>query len=392
MHLDGTFEDELAQRFAPTYISSAGEDRYLVKMERSFKPRIGLGYPPWKPCIYYSVSKYQPRDDQDFYEINYLSIWDRDTGGLIGLFRPHQWDTERTAILVKGPAGGDNSSLFVAEEAYYAAHEGESLNSSEYVVPLKEDRGVTVYWSLGKHSSYSSYPPLYMALVDQIKQPETRVEPPDYALKNAGTISSPTDLAPWLNYKDNWGPDKVSSVYSKLKEPLWSPKPGSSGWFQGRPGTIKSQTELMHLQAALGLPENGILDPVLFAKLCVLSPELVRNATMMDESLLSDVMNLKPMKMRPFQIGSLLKENVTLESIIAPKLVAGKIESTIMAKAISLGQLPDSNIILYGLFLPDEKKIFDLRIASVSTITKRKIASSDLKRLSWGEVTKKNCD
>lgn len=161
---------------------------------------------------YYSVFKYLPRDDHDFYEINYLSIWDRDTGGLIGLFRPHQWDTERTAILVKGPAGGDNSSLFVAEEAYYAAHEGESFNSSEYVVPLKEDRGVTVYWSLGKHSSYSSYPPLFMALVDQIKQPEARVEPPDYVLKNAGTISNPTDLAPWLNYKDNWGPDKVSSV------------------------------------------------------------------------------------------------------------------------------------------------------------------------------------
>ena len=117
-----SFEDDLALKFAPTYISSAEEDRYLVELERTPIPKIALGYPPWKPCIYYSVLQYVSRNDQDFYEINYLSIWDKDTGGILGRFNAHQWDTERTAILIKGPAGEEDLSSFEGEEVYYAAH------------------------------------------------------------------------------------------------------------------------------------------------------------------------------------------------------------------------------------------------------------------------------
>jgi hypothetical protein len=115
-----TFEDQLSLRFAPTYISSDGEDRYLVELERKLTPKISLGYPPWKPCIYYSISKNSLRAGQGFYEIDYLSIWDKDTGGPIGPLSTHIWDTERTAILVKGPAESMDAYSFEAEEAYYA--------------------------------------------------------------------------------------------------------------------------------------------------------------------------------------------------------------------------------------------------------------------------------
>lgn len=96
-----TFIENLGLKFAPTYVSSAGEYQYLVELEPDPSPKISMCYPPWKPCIHYSIFKWPSRDDQDFYEINYLSIWDWDTG-LFG----HMWDTERTALLVKGPAGG----------------------------------------------------------------------------------------------------------------------------------------------------------------------------------------------------------------------------------------------------------------------------------------------
>ncbi len=114
-----TFNDELALKFAPTYISSAEEDRYLAELERDPIPKIALGYPPWRPCIYYSIRQYASRNSQDFYEINYLSIWDKDTGGILGRLNDHSWDTERTAALVKGPIGGIDPSSFEAEEMYY---------------------------------------------------------------------------------------------------------------------------------------------------------------------------------------------------------------------------------------------------------------------------------
>jgi hypothetical protein len=119
---------------------------------------------------------------------------------------------------------------------------------------------VIVYWSLGKHASYPTYPSGPAAIIDQIKQPETRVDPLDYALRNAGTLSDPTDLAPWIDHKDKWGPDGVSSVDSELKDPLWSPKPRSIGWIQNRPETIKDQNQIKLIESAIGLKPSGIID------------------------------------------------------------------------------------------------------------------------------------
>lgn len=361
------FNDELALKFAPTYISSAEEDRYLAELEREMIPKISLGYPPWRPCVYYSICQYASRNNQDFYEINYLSVWDKDTGGILGLLNDHLWDTERTAVLAKGPAGGVDPSSFKSEEVYYAAHEGESINLSTYIQPEDENRGATVYWSLGKHASYPTYPPAFLVLFDQFKQPEMKTEPPDYKLVNAGTIDSPADSTPWIQYKEPWGPDRVSSVYSKLKDPLWSPRPRSSKWIQNRPGTIKSQADVKHLQAAFGLQPSGIIDPDFFDNASVLSPELIRNASRMDSDLLAKAVRLKPTKLRPDEVAA-AKKGITLGSIISPKGIKGKKG----VKAVHLGQLsPDT--ILYGIIQPGETEISEFLTASIGATAKKQI-------------------
>ena len=215
-------------------------------------------------------------DDQNFYEINYLSIWDRDTGGPLGAFKSHMWDTERTAILVKGPSESTDFSLFEAEEAYFSAHEDEIFNFSTYQKPNDKSRGVTVYWSLGKHASYPSYPPEPIALVDQIRQPEQVATPPDYLLMNVGNLSDPADIAPWINYTEKWGPDGVNSVNSKLKYPIWSPEPISSRWLQNKAETIKDKDQVKLIQAAMGLEPNVVVDRDLFAVANNLSHESIR--------------------------------------------------------------------------------------------------------------------
>lgn len=376
--VDRTFIDELALKFAPTYISSAEEDRYLAELEREPTPKIALGYPPWNPCIYCSISQYASRNNQDFYEINYLSIWDKDTGGILGRFNAHQWDTERTAVLVKGPIGGIDPSQFEAEEMYYAAHEGESVNLSTYLQPEDDNRGATVYWSLGKHASYSTYPSSFLALFDQFKQPEMKAEPPNYKLVSAGTIDSPADSTPWIKRKEPWEPDMVSSVYSKLKDPLWSPQPGSSGWIRNRPGTIKSQDEVRLLQDAIGLQPNGIIDPDFFAEASILSPELVRNASRMDRDLLAEVVSLKPAKIIPDKAATAPKK-VTLKAVIAPKNVEGNKG----VRAVNLGQL-DPDTVIYGIIQPGEDQISEVLAAPIETIAQRRIASEDFKQLNAG--------
>jgi len=61
---------------------------------------------------------------------------------------------------------------------------------------------------------------------EEFKEPGNKADPKGYALKDAGTIDQP--CAPWIEYKEPWGPNGVSSVYSKLKDRIWSPMAGSS--------------------------------------------------------------------------------------------------------------------------------------------------------------------
>jgi hypothetical protein len=127
--MEKDFVYELAQKFAPIYWASERERCYLAELEQNEVPRVYRGYPAWDPIVYFSAIQLDPRDDAIAYEINYFTIWDHDTGGILGGWNGHLWDTERTAILVTGPRDEEDANQFSAEEAYYAAHEGASNTS-----------------------------------------------------------------------------------------------------------------------------------------------------------------------------------------------------------------------------------------------------------------------
>jgi hypothetical protein len=83
INMDENFAHTLALKFAPTYRASKGEKCFLVEFEHQEKPRILRAYPAWNPFVYFSALQLGPHGDLIAYEINYLTIWDRDTGGLV---------------------------------------------------------------------------------------------------------------------------------------------------------------------------------------------------------------------------------------------------------------------------------------------------------------------
>lgn len=368
-----TFEDKLALKFAPTYVSSAGEDCYLVQLEEQTVPKVALGYPPWKPCIYYSVFKHNPRGNEISYEINYLSIWDRDTGGPLGI-TPHIWDTERSAVLVAGSSGDKDPSKFEAIELFYARHGF----LDEYIPAKYKEKGPIVYWSLGKHASYPTYPYQGIINYDVFKQPEERVEPNCYTLKNAGTCDKPNAHTPWVAYKDNWGPNQVSSVYWKLKDPLWKIGRTSNEWTPIRQPALTTADQVKFVQNGLGLPPTGTIDHNFMARVYTINPDIIRNAPYMEEELFSDLVKLKPDKISPYTMGSILNKEISLQSVLEPKKIDGKVSGMKNAKALNLGKIGPETM-LYGLIEPEDNRILGVVSAPIETVMERKILASKLK-------------
>jgi hypothetical protein len=267
-----SLEDRIAHRFAPVYVSSSDEGQYLTELEPRLEPRIRLAYPSWRPYIYYSALKLKPSSDLDAYEINYLSIWDWDTGGILGPLSRHRWDTERSAILVISPKRETDPENFESKEVYFAAHEGTAFDSSTYIQVKDRRKGATVFWSEGKHASYPSMPPKFH--FDRFELPGERVDPADYELKGVGTLESPDPSAPWILFDKGWGPDRITSVYEQLGSRLWD----SSTLDHTRKGELKRE-DILALQKSLGLEPTGEIDRATFKKASHLSPALVRNAS-----------------------------------------------------------------------------------------------------------------
>lgn len=207
------FVEELALKFAPTFRSSEGERCYLVELENRKKPRILRAYPPWKPFVYFSALQLGTYEDYTAYEINYFTIWDWDIG-----VNGHQWDTERTAILVEGPHEEDVEAFF-AKQAYYAAHEGAISDKSTFSTCKSKSCGVTVYWSLGKHASYPQKPTIFE--FERFRDPGFESKPEEYTLVDMGTLENPK--FPWMCYEEKWDPKKkCSSICRKLRTRLWT--------------------------------------------------------------------------------------------------------------------------------------------------------------------------
>jgi hypothetical protein len=244
---------ELAVKFAPTYTASLGEKCFLVELEPEEEPRTSKAYPAWNPFVYFSAVQLNPHEDRTAYEINYLTIWDRDTGGILGSWSAHQWDTERTAILVEGPKDEEDAEAFSAKEAYYAAHEGMPfVDKSEFCSCPSGDCGITFCWSEGKHASYPGDPRTFFAF-ELFESPGYESAPDAYRLVDVGTLENPK--VPWICYDHPWGPDDVGSVCKKLKSRLWDPQT----WEQIERARYTKE-QILHYQEVQDLPVTGKVD------------------------------------------------------------------------------------------------------------------------------------
>ena len=199
-------------------------------------------------------------------------IWDQDTGGKLGSWNGHPWDTERTAILVTGTEDEEDVALFSAREAYYAAHEGVPfVDKSRFIQRVSANRGVTVYWSEGKHASYPDNPCLF-SIFESFELPGYECKPEDYTLINIGTIKYPK--IPWVLYKEGWGPEKVGSIYKKLKIRLWMRK-----ILQAIKRIRYTKEQLKNFQRIENLPVTGELDKDTIKAIRVENPDphLIQN-------------------------------------------------------------------------------------------------------------------
>lgn len=258
----GTLESDLAHGFAPTYHASGNEQNYLAQLEPKRVPRLLLVHPPWKPYIYFSVVELGASSGKRACEINYLAVWDWD-GGSEGGYGAHQWDTERVAVLVSGPADSDRAEAYRMHQAYYGAHEEVrfgglvSLDNSQYVVFRRASkRGPDVWWSKGKHSSFPSLEALRASTAgDSFDTPGEVAKPTEYALVDAGTLEQPSREAPWIAYEQSWGPHRVTPVYSRLKDRLWDASGNASR-------AVRRATEdgIRQIQLELGVPQTGQMD------------------------------------------------------------------------------------------------------------------------------------
>jgi hypothetical protein len=224
------FESTLGHKFAPFYHSSRGEGNCLVKLAARSAPTFERGYPPWEPHIYFSTHLLGRHAAERLYEINYLALWEWDTGTrtLLGVQGSHQWDTERCAVLVSGPRDSGDLVSFTARQVYYAAHEGVrigpwSLDNSRYLKYRRwRSDGPDVYSSKGKHASFVDLGELRRSSAgDSYDKPGRVAQPGRYELVDAGTLESPSSDCPWIAYTQGWGEQGISAVYDKLKSRLW---------------------------------------------------------------------------------------------------------------------------------------------------------------------------
>jgi hypothetical protein len=256
------FFNELAHKFAPTYHVSRNEKNYLAQLRSKPTPSLNVAHPPWKPLIYFSIRKLGVTKGKISYEINYLSIWDWGSGTFKGI-AAHQWDTERVAVFISGQEDSLNPANYQARSAYFAAHEGVrligliSLDNSCYV-RYRHGRksGPEVFWAEGKHASFHSLKTLEESNAgDTYASPGKIARTGNYELVNAGNLEQPSEAAPWIKYKKGWGPQKVSSVYSKLKNRLWG--------LQGntlKPIPIATVGQIQQIQRELDVPQTGQID------------------------------------------------------------------------------------------------------------------------------------
>jgi hypothetical protein len=132
-----------------------------------------------------------------------------------------------------------------------------SFDNSRYVkYPRGRERGLDVWWSKGKHASFRNRKELEASTAgDSYHAPGEVAEPGEYTLIDVGTLKQPSTEALWITYKERWGPQRISSVYSKLKDRLWD----AAGNLL-RDILRVTEDEIKLAQSVLRVSETGQLD------------------------------------------------------------------------------------------------------------------------------------
>lgn len=326
MFMDEGFTLGLARKFAPTYRASEKEKCYLVELEQNEIPRIFRAYPPWNPFVCFSALQLHSHDDVAAYEINYLTIWDQDTG-ISGGVGGHEWDTERTALLVTGSRDEDDPEAYSAKEAYYAAHEGVSfVDKSTYYPCRSEKQGVTVYWSEGKHASYPRHPREFSKF-ERFKSPGLESKAGEYVLLDVGTVDDPRVL--WVLHKQGWGPTgEVKSVHEKLRKRLWD----RETW-QRTEKPPYTEKQVRRFQEIENLPVIGEVDEVTMKAIRAKRPppSLIRN---MDKFSDTDIVRILQSTIAENDIEVIAKKN--LSSAAIEKIIRNNLRGTALKDYIKL--------------------------------------------------------
>lgn len=192
------FEGQLADSFTPLYHVSAGEqpgtgfatflDQVPQTVAQTFGPLPPRSYFRVTPLGFATINGRQ----FGFIEIDYLTLWNRDDGliignfcrdslpvlaGLAGLtaaeladgFDAHRLDNERSGFLVAAPTTSPNTfnpdaGSYGAYSVFFSAHEGTFTDHSQYFTvvdaahPLPPGNHVQIWLSRSKHASYPSNP------------------------------------------------------------------------------------------------------------------------------------------------------------------------------------------------------------------------------------------
>jgi len=142
-----------------------------------------------------------------------------------------------------------------------------------------------------------------------------------------------------------------------------------------RKPALTSPDQIKFVQRGLDLPITGTLDHNFMARVHTLNPDLIRNAPYMDEELFTNLVKIKPAKISPNTIDSMRNEDISLQSVLNPKKVEGKVPGMKNVKALNLGKIGPETMI-YGLIEPEDNRIFEVVSAPIQTIKDNKILAS----------------
>jgi hypothetical protein len=158
---------------------------------------------------------------------------------------------------------------------------------SRFCQCVSANRGVTVYWSQGKHASYPDNPCLF-SIFESFELPGYECKPEDYTLINIGAIKDPK--TPWVLYREGWGPGKVGSIYKKLKTRLWMRK-----ILQAIKKIRYNKEQLKNFQRIENLPVTGELDRDTIKAIRVENPDphLIQNIDKLPLEVSSGILHSK---------------------------------------------------------------------------------------------------